>query len=88
MRFTTQNHHPTTRTFTYLSNPVRTPLDKAFTGLNNCNNIWLVSPDSYPRIPKYPKKHTVDGSEIPFPTTWEHNNGITYQPQLVSLPDF
>ena len=35
---------------------------------------------------------TVDGSEIPSPTTWDVwnlvNNGINYQPQLVSLPDF
>jgi len=34
------------------------------------------------------KKHTVDGSEIPRPTTWDGaktlvNNGINYQPQLV-----
>ena len=35
--------------------------------------------------------HTVDGSEIPFPTTWDGAktlDGINYQPQQVSLPDF
>ena len=38
--------------------------------------------------------HTVDGSEIPFPTTWNvffhpvNNGDFNYQPQLVFSPDF
>ena len=35
------------------------------------------------------QEHTVDGSEIPRPTTWDVkdtvNNGIDYQPELVQI---